>query len=111
MKRKLLESWIDKQKWIFAKSYAKTAPHEYLLLKDLTEKDKRIFKNLAKKIKEEGYDSYFYKAKFRYLRIGEYKYWSMDKTIETTNLINRDKFDANYTKNGNRKDKSAQSIL
>jgi len=55
--------------------------HEYIL----KEKQPELYARLAPLIKKDGYDGYFFKAKFRYLEIDGYKYWAYD------DLINREK--------------------
>jgi len=83
---------IEYGTWIFAKTYAKSSPHEYALLKTHPEL-KDDFMELARCIFEEGYDEWFYGRRYKYLKVGDFKYWSMDRTIETTDLINRVPYD------------------
>lgn len=76
----LLVDSIKAQKWTFAKTYAATAPHEYFVRTPETEE---LYQALVAKIKASGVNEKFYKATFRYLYIGQYKYWAYP------NLINR----------------------
>lgn len=71
---------IKAQEWTFAKTYAKTAPHEYFLYHQNPE----LFKALVDKIAQSGVDEYFYKRKFTYLYLGKYKYWRMDSVMNRT---------------------------
>jgi hypothetical protein len=58
-------------------------PHEYFLRDDHPD----VYGPLRQAIVEHGYDAYFYRAPFRYLDLGEYKYWAYDT------LINRERLD------------------
>ena len=83
------KEWIDSHKWTTAKSYAKKAPHEYLLKEKITQVDGVVMVAFAKYIKENGYVEYFYQTPFTYLNIGEYKYWTMDYPLYKTSIVNR----------------------
>lgn len=52
---------------------------------------------LARRIFEKGRDEQWgtgeYERTVRYYYAGDYKYWSMDPTIESTDLINRARID------------------
>jgi hypothetical protein len=73
----------------FCKTYAETAPHEYLLKKGLSDEDKLVFEEFVKFINNYGYEKYFYNRPFKYLDIGDKKYWTMEKDLSKTELINR----------------------
>ncbi len=86
-----LREIITKAHWIFAKTYAKTAPHEYCLREDknrgnVSAADILFF---AECIRDYGYKELFYSHMQTYLDIDDHKYWSMDPTPEETDLINR----------------------
>jgi len=86
-----LREIIANATWIFAVTYAKTAPHEYCLREGMNrgsvpEADMLL---IAKCIREYGYKEYFYSYLQTYVDIDDYKYWSMDPTPEKTDLINR----------------------
>ena len=70
--------------WIFAKTYAQTAPHEYIVREKLPADLQADFDWFANLIDHEGYEDKFYDATFTYLPIDSKKYWHME------NLINRD---------------------
>lgn len=84
-----IKQFINKYEWTFAKTYANTYPHEYLVLRNVKDEDKDMFYKLVNKIFDDGYEDNFYDLKNKYLIIGDHKYWSCDKTPETTILINR----------------------
>lgn len=70
--------------WIFAKTYAATAPHEYIVKEKLSKESQDEFDWFAQLIDKEGYEDKFYEKTFIYLPIDDKKYWHME------NLINRD---------------------
>ena len=75
-----LQKFIKKQHWIFAKTYAKNWPHEYIVQEHV---DNDLFLALAQHIDTQGYEEYFYKRKMVYFDYDGYTYWHMD------NIINR----------------------
>ena len=95
--RNLAKNFISKQKWIFAKTYAKTAPHEYIMVfpNSPYKKEAQGFYYL---IQEYGYAKKFYNKKFRYLNIDGYKYWPMISKdgFNRDWSINREKLNENH---------------
>lgn len=82
-----IEKFINNNEWIFAKTYAKTTPHEYCLFnksKDREEYNRFVFHMSQNLIKERFFNTYFH-----YFYFGDYKYWVMDKPNEQATLINR----------------------
>jgi len=75
-----LKEFIENQKWIFAKTYAETWPHEYIVQEKV---DNTLFLELANHIDKYGYIDYFYKMKQTYFDYNGYTYWRME------NIINR----------------------
>ena len=86
-----LREIITKANWVFAKTYAKTAPHEYCLREGMKRGDvpKDDMQLLANCIWDYGYQEYFHTYLQTYIDIDDHKYWSMDPTPEKTDLINR----------------------
>ena len=82
-------AFIAKHPWKFAKTYAKTAPHEYLVLDRIPKEDHAEFMWFVGQIWQFGRKERFWRTFVTYLRIDGKKYWTMDKTIEDTDLINR----------------------
>jgi hypothetical protein len=78
--------FIEKSHWIFAKTYAKFAPHEYTLKKNC---DEQKFMAFARHIREFGKDETFKGKSYRYFDVAGRKYWTMDSDVEATILINR----------------------
>lgn len=75
-----LKEFIEKQNWIFAKTYAKTWPHEYIVQERV---DNELYLKLANHIDEFGYVDYFYQTKQIYFNYNGFTYWHME------NIINR----------------------
>ena len=75
-----LKNFIKEQDWIFAKTYAETWPHEYIVQERV---DNEFYLELANHIDKFGYEDYFYKSKQIYFNYDGFTYWHMD------NIINR----------------------
>ncbi len=75
-----LKQFIAKSSWIFAKTYATTWPHEYIVQGKL---DNDLFLALAHHIDTNGYEGRFYDKKQTYFDYDGRTYWHMD------NIINR----------------------
>ena len=75
-----IKSFIDGITWIFAKTYAKTWPHEYIVQEKV---DNELFLELAKHIYTYGHEEYFYNKKMTYFDYDGRVYWHME------NIINR----------------------
>ncbi len=71
---------VDESNWIFAKTYATTWPHEYVVQEKV---DNELFLQLANHIDTFGHEEYFYKKKMIYFDYDGYVYWHME------NIINR----------------------
>lgn len=75
-----LKRFVEKQNWIFAKTYAETWPHEYIVQEKV---ESSLFIELAHHIDTYGYENYFYKMKQIYFDYYGFTYWHME------NIINR----------------------
>ena len=75
-----LQRFIAEQAWIFAKTYAATWPHEYIVEERV---DGALFGRLANHIDTCGYTDYFYSKPMVYFDYEGYTYWHMQ------NIINR----------------------
>ncbi|WP_234110528.1 hypothetical protein [Chryseobacterium sp. R2A-55] len=75
-----LKNFAESQKWIFAKTYAETYPHENIVQEKV---DSELFLELGKFIDENGYEEYFYSKKQIYFDFEGFTYWHME------NIINR----------------------
>ncbi len=76
----ILTDFIANQEWTFAKTYAETWPHEYIVQEKV---DNKLFINLANHIDKFGYIDKFYQKTVIYFDYNGYTYWHME------NIINR----------------------
>ena len=81
-----LRNFVESTAWRFAKTYADTWPHEYVVR---TPENAAMILVLARHIFEHGTDGRFYSQVRKYHHEGGKVYWSMDPTPEATGLINR----------------------
>ena len=75
-----LKTFIENSTWTFAKTYADTYPHEYIVQERV---DNALFLKLAAHIDTCGYQEHFYKKAVIYFDYKGYTYWHME------NIINR----------------------
>ena len=90
------KQFIESVDWVFAKTYKDSAPHEYLLKKNLSDEDKDIFNDFIRYIKDNGYVEYFYKTPYTYLDLDDKKYWTMEDNLNEVELLNRADKDKKY---------------
>lgn len=85
------KTFAESHKWKFATTYAKTAPHEYLVKRWLNETDQLLFERLVQTINEHAVTGYFYDHPNKYLILGDRYYWYMPIYPENmaVDLINR----------------------
>lgn len=76
---------IEKQSWKFAKTYAQTAPHEYIL----QEWNPELFKIICDLIGTSGYEEKFYNETFKYYNIGKFKYWRCGNVLNRCPIENK----------------------
>lgn len=85
------KTFAENHKWKYASTYAKTAPHEYLVKKWLPEEDRKQFERLVQAINKDYVIGYFYGHENKYLILGDYYYWYMPCYPDNmaVDLINR----------------------
>lgn len=81
-----LKAFVNQQEWTFAKTYASTWPHEYIV-RDRVDKD--LFTRLVEHVRTFGHEESFYSKRFTYYHEAGMVYWTMGEPIEETTLINR----------------------
>ena len=82
--------FADEHKWKFASTYAKTAPHEYLVKSWLSEEDKIKYERFVATMKANSVVGYFYGHKNNYFIVGDHYYWFMGQHDNmAVDLINR----------------------
>jgi hypothetical protein len=84
-------NFVSRFKWTFAKTYANTAPHEYIVLEKVGLEHKAEFISVARFIRDAGFKAFYYRSQGFYYILGDYYYWTMDENVEDTKLINRAK--------------------
>ncbi len=90
---KELRSFVGTTQWTFAKTYATTWPHEYIV-RGRSEED--LFVRLAQHIHQHGSTGKFYDKSFTYFEEDGRVYWTMGEPIGETNIINRCKKEETY---------------
>jgi hypothetical protein len=71
---------IGKAHWRFTPYHG--FPHEYIL----DSKDPEVWRELARRIDEEGYWEYFFKATVRYYNLTGWKYWRCEEVLNRAPL-------------------------
>ncbi len=81
-----LKDFVTVQKWTFAKTYALTWPHEYIVRDRV---DEGMFLMLVRHIRAYGYEGQFYRKAITYFDEDGMVYWTMGSPIEETTIVNR----------------------
>lgn len=83
--------FISKESFINAKTYEKTAPHEYIVCKtdDKDSKRRSEFEWIVLFIRRNGYPEKFWRKKYIYFDHEGYSYWTMGNSLENTYILNR----------------------
>ncbi len=92
MTRADLAWWLEQSpslEWIWAKTYAESAPHDYVVLGRTTGLTRHEFVRAGAVIRTFGQPGKFYESTNIYLESGGLKYWTMDARVKDTTLINR----------------------
>lgn len=85
-----IRSFIERQSWTFAKTYAKTSPHEWLCKDKLErEEEKQEFEYFVTFIREHGCRKKFKKSFYTHFDLDGFSYWTMGAPLEITIIINR----------------------
>ena len=84
-----LKDFFDKQSWIFAKTYADKAPHEYIVRGKHTGTDDEFMAGVDY-ILNYGITMYFWNHPNKYIFMDGRQYWVMrDSEDDPTTIINR----------------------
>ena len=82
--------FAESYNWKFASTYAKTAPHEYLIKKWLDKDERLQYERFVATMKKQSVVGYFYGHKNDYFILGDYYYWFMPLPDNlAVDLINR----------------------
>ena len=82
-----VKCFIEESTWTFAKTYASTWPHEYIVEEKV---NRELYGKLAQHIDTYGQKKYFYATQMIYYSFEDKVYWHMD------NIINRCDKDETY---------------
>ena len=88
-----LRTFADDVPWVFAKTFAETWPHEYIVRERVNE---NLFVELVGHVRANGYKGYFYKKEIIYYDEDGLVYWTMGAPIEETTIINRCRKEQTY---------------
>lgn len=83
-----IKAYFDQQSWIFAKTYADKAPHEYMLRKTAVGTEQE-FEGAVAYIREHGFTAKFWNSPHVYLYLDGKFYWTMGAPIDETIVLNR----------------------
>jgi len=87
-----LREFIDSSQWVFARTMPEW-PHEYIV----REKDnEKLFLRLVHHIRANGCEGKFYLTSITCYDDGELVYWTTEKPLDDTIIINRYKKDNSY---------------
>jgi len=93
MKDKELSELINSTDWIFAKTYAKVAPHFYIRRRSSKDLFWELLKRIRKHGRRETFTHYWEGKKktsnFSYYYFEGYKYWTIDPYDPFSIIINR----------------------
>lgn len=84
-----LREFVERQTWKYSKTYAKTAPHEYIVRDNLKEGEDQDFVFAVLFIREYGVPMDYWKRHHIYYRIDDKLYWTMGNPVEETTVLNR----------------------
>jgi hypothetical protein len=87
-------SFILRRRWQKAVTYRETAPHEYTVRDwergDAADSEFDRFVNLIRRC---GYADFYYRIRYVYSAVDEFKYWTMGWPVAETTGINRARLD------------------
>jgi hypothetical protein len=88
-----LRNFVDSTAWTFAKTYATTWPHEYIVRERV---DEALFVRLVVHIRAHGYEARFYRRRITYFDEDGRVYWTMGEPMGVTTVVNRCRKDQTY---------------
>ena len=81
-----IAKFVRTEHWIFAKTYAKTWPHKYLVKGKV---DQELFVTMVRHIRAHGYQGSFYSKPITYFDEDGFVYWTMGSPLDEEDIINR----------------------
>lgn len=98
-----VKDFIEKQNWIFAKTYSDRAPHEYVVRGKLNGTDEE-FLEIVDYIQKTGITMYFWNHPNKYIFVDNCQYWVMSGEDGNPVVLNRfdlDQYKLTITWKGN----------
>lgn len=86
LKEKQVQYVLESQEWIFAKTMA-NIPHSYTIKKKWD--SSALYEACFHYINKHGIVEYFYGKPYKYLYLGNYKYWAMTDDVNVSGILNR----------------------
>lgn len=94
MNHAIFKEFIQRNRWIFAKTYASFCPHEYIVKDHLSKDEQAIFIQAVQFIRDNGFLAiYGKKEPNHYFIVDDHYYWTMGEPVEITTILNRAKLD------------------
>ena len=81
-----IKDFIERQQWIFAKTYADRAPHEYVVRHKIQGSDEE-FMDIVNYIQEQGITMYFWDHPNKYIFVDGRQYWVMRASDDDPSTI------------------------
>ena len=88
-----LRTFVAATNWTFAKTYAATWPHEYIVRDRV---DSGLFVRLVEHIRANGYEGRFYRRRITYFDEDDRVYWTMGEPTGETTIVNRCRKEQTY---------------
>ena len=88
-----LREFVNSAQWTFAKTYAATWPHEYIVRERV---DESLFIALVTHIRTHGYEGRFYRLIITFFDEGDHVYWAMGEPLDETEIVNRCRREQTY---------------
>ncbi len=88
-----LKALVNQQEWTFARTYAATWPHEYIVRDRVAE---HLFTRLVQHIRTFGHEERFYSKRSTYFHEDGMVYWTMGAPIDETTIVNRCREEQTY---------------
>ena len=88
-----LRQFVASCEWTFAKTYADTWPHDYIVRDRV---DGERFVQLVRHIRAHGFEGRFYSQRYTYFAEDGMLYWTMEAPVEKTVIINRCREEESY---------------
>lgn len=82
------KDFVDRQRWIFAKTYAENSPHEYIVRGQLDGTDED-FIDAVQFIRHHGFKLMYWKSMYVVYHLEGHFYWTMGDTLDNTRILNR----------------------